>query len=541
MAAPIPSKLDEQQCIQGAYDEANGRLRVDAALTADIIAAPGLHVDIQHTEDSVRLGDGTNYITSTTIGPDVGLDVNIINPISIEIDAADGDNVAIHDSDGDELQINADGSINVNATQSGVWTTGRTWTLSSGTDSVASVQSGIWNINDITGTISLPTGAATSANQLTEISHLASIDSDIDVSLSTRASEATLAILNTKFFNDYGVSSGAIRTASQIGNTTGAALFGAGTTTAQVLRVVLPTDQTAIPITDNGGSLTVDNNGTFLVQSQQSGSWSVNVNNFPTIVDTNYGTVGSNTIRTASQIGNSTGAADFNAGVTGLQTLRTTSNITRNGTELSYNFGAADANTLRAAALIGNATGAADFNAGAATAQTLRVTVSNFPTTLDTNYGTVGANTLRTAAQIGNATGAADFGAGATGTQTLRTSANLSDGAGTALTSTLFNSKQSLDVRPNTGFSTASNTRPLVSITSSTILAANLNRKYVILTNNEIKTIWIKLGTTAVATQGIGIPSGGAYEILSTNLWTGTIEAIVANGPSINIDIFEGT
>lgn len=50
-------------------------------------------------------------------------------------------------------------------TQSGAWTTGRTWTLSSGTDSISSVQSGIWNINNISGTISLPTGAATAALQ----------------------------------------------------------------------------------------------------------------------------------------------------------------------------------------------------------------------------------------------------------------------------------------------------------------------------------------------------------------------------------------
>ena len=36
------------------------------------------------------------------------------------------------------------------------------------------------------------------------------------------------------------------------------AAAGAGTTSASVLRVVLPTDQTAIPITDNGGTITVD-------------------------------------------------------------------------------------------------------------------------------------------------------------------------------------------------------------------------------------------------------------------------------------------
>lgn len=64
----------------------------------------------------------------------------------------------------------------VNAVQSGTWTTGRTWTLSSGTDSVAATQSGTWNITNITGTVSLPTGAATSALQTTGNTSLASID-----------------------------------------------------------------------------------------------------------------------------------------------------------------------------------------------------------------------------------------------------------------------------------------------------------------------------------------------------------------------------
>lgn len=91
-------------------------------------------------------------------------------------------------------------SGSVAATQSGAWSTGRTWALSSGTDSVAvtgavsvsgtvaisgdvnvtatdldiralisgtdsvaAVQSGVWNITDIVGTVSLPTGAATEA------------------------------------------------------------------------------------------------------------------------------------------------------------------------------------------------------------------------------------------------------------------------------------------------------------------------------------------------------------------------------------------
>lgn len=187
-------------------------------------------------------------------------------------------------------------------------------------------------------------------------------------------------------------------------------------------------------------SLQLDSNGRLLVDAD-----------FNFTSDTNYGTVGSNTLRTAAQIGNATGAADFNWGTVGAQ-------------------------TLRVAAEIGNAAGSADFNAGATGAQTLRVSanqgapntisnawpieitdgthtvsvtatgelkvditqplpagtnsigtvnVSNLPTTVDTNYGTVGASTIRTAAQIGNSSGAADFNNGATGAQTLRVAANL--------------------------------------------------------------------------------------------------------------------
>lgn len=62
------------------------------------------------------------------------------------------------------------------ATQPVSGSLGRTWTLSSGTDSVASAQSGTWNLTNISGTISLPTGASTSALQTTGNTSLSSID-----------------------------------------------------------------------------------------------------------------------------------------------------------------------------------------------------------------------------------------------------------------------------------------------------------------------------------------------------------------------------
>ena len=78
-----PSDLDANQVLQHAFDETECRLRVDATFNA---GGGGIDVNIDHTNDSIRLGDGTNFLTSTTIGPDVALDVNLINDITLDKD-----------------------------------------------------------------------------------------------------------------------------------------------------------------------------------------------------------------------------------------------------------------------------------------------------------------------------------------------------------------------------------------------------------------------------------------------------------------------
>lgn len=77
----------------------------------------------------------------------------------------------------------------------------------------------------------LPAGAATAARQDTGNASLAAIDADLDVALSTRLAEATFT---TRI------------------NTQGQKAMAASTP------VVLASDQTVIPVSDNGGSLTVD-------------------------------------------------------------------------------------------------------------------------------------------------------------------------------------------------------------------------------------------------------------------------------------------
>lgn len=79
--------LSADQVLRQAFDETTDRLRVDS--TATIVVPPGgLEINVQHTSDSIRLGDGTNYFTSTTALGKVALDVNMINALDVLIDAS---------------------------------------------------------------------------------------------------------------------------------------------------------------------------------------------------------------------------------------------------------------------------------------------------------------------------------------------------------------------------------------------------------------------------------------------------------------------
>lgn len=94
--------------------DSNGtrRLAVDANFVAQNVQA---NVNLDSDEDEVAVED-----------PDTGAHIRVeldgsIN-VNSEIDAADGDNIAIQDSAGDELNINPDGSINVNVVTSNIGT-----------------------------------------------------------------------------------------------------------------------------------------------------------------------------------------------------------------------------------------------------------------------------------------------------------------------------------------------------------------------------------------------------------------------------------
>jgi hypothetical protein len=66
MPAPAPTQLDANQVLRGAYDEAEGRLRTDSKITANISGAQ--EVIISHTDDSIKIGDGTDFLAVNADG-----------------------------------------------------------------------------------------------------------------------------------------------------------------------------------------------------------------------------------------------------------------------------------------------------------------------------------------------------------------------------------------------------------------------------------------------------------------------------------------
>lgn len=79
----MPNNLkgyDGFQVLRSVFDVDQNCLRV-CIVSGGGGPGPGgpIEVIIDHTTDSIRLGDGTNLVTTTVDGSKVGLDVNIIN------------------------------------------------------------------------------------------------------------------------------------------------------------------------------------------------------------------------------------------------------------------------------------------------------------------------------------------------------------------------------------------------------------------------------------------------------------------------------
>lgn len=125
------------------------------------------------------LSDGLgNYLTSTLLSGKQALDVNIAGGVTINVSLDHTtDNVLVYGNDGTtdrKIKTDTSGNTQVVVTNfpatTAVTQSTSPWVVSG---TVAATQSGTWNINNISGTISLPTGASTEAT-------LAGIKTDTD-------------------------------------------------------------------------------------------------------------------------------------------------------------------------------------------------------------------------------------------------------------------------------------------------------------------------------------------------------------------------
>lgn len=168
--------------------------------------------------------------------------------------------------------------------------------IDSGT--VAATQSGTWNITNVSGTISLPTGAATSANQTTIIGHVDGIETtltSIDGKITACNTGAVVLAAGTaaigKLAANTGVTIGAVEiaasqtlaTVTNLSQMGGAAIaMGTGVRSAGTQRVTIATDD-VVPVTGTFWQATqpvslasvpshaVTNAGTFAVQVDGAG------------------------------------------------------------------------------------------------------------------------------------------------------------------------------------------------------------------------------------------------------------------------------
>jgi len=140
MAAPPASRLDGNQVLKGAFDEATGRLRTDS--TATIVNAD-IDVQMDPADDGVHIGDKTNGNTAA-------------------VDAAR--NLAVKD------QAAIDELVDINTE------------LDAQTILLSNIETAV------SGPAVLPTGAATEAKQDVGNTSLASMDSKVLTDTQLRAS-----------------------------------------------------------------------------------------------------------------------------------------------------------------------------------------------------------------------------------------------------------------------------------------------------------------------------------------------------------------
>jgi hypothetical protein len=215
----MPTLLDSSQVIQAVYDEALNRLRVD--IGANITLGGELEIFIDQADDSIRIGDGVNLVTTTTVGPKIGLDVNLIGgtiSASVALDAftkIPADNaIAVGTEDGTQTGVKhalvVGSDLNLKVIDTGVIAVLNSLLTAAlnienslpamlGQQTMANSLSVTIASNQVVpvsaSSLPLPIGAATETKQDAIITALNSIDAGIPASLGQQLAAASVPVV----------------------------------------------------------------------------------------------------------------------------------------------------------------------------------------------------------------------------------------------------------------------------------------------------------------------------------------------------------
>jgi hypothetical protein len=379
--------------------------------------------------------------------------------------------------------------------------------LGSATDSVSAVQSGTWNITNISGTISLPTGAATSANQSSEITQLTNISS-----AQTNATQKTQIVDGS---GNVISSSGNALNVNGVSNIAPADLVASGTITGLSSTVVLTTNAVGAVNIDVGGtfSATLTVQGNMPYDGQQIYVQNIAINAFATSI-------------TSGGVYRVVGAQAYSA-ITVLCTSYTsgTANVAIRASVSSNPF--TQAYQLKASNLLtsswlsdgsGNALSSSSGALNVAQSGTWNITNISGTISLPTGAAT-SANQSSEITQLTNISSA----------QTNATQkTQIVDGSGNVIAS----NNNSLNVNTKTNLTVNTPGTVNVGTTSASFLAANSSRKGLIIVNTSANIVSFGFGATAVLNSGMTLFPGGVFQMDENTFSTAAINSIAGAASS---------
>jgi hypothetical protein len=86
------SDLSLENVLRDVHDPVTQTLRTTGEAT--VVAPGGIEVQIDHTNDSISLGNGVDLLTTTTAGGKVALDVNVVTPL-VDISNVYGESTSV--------------------------------------------------------------------------------------------------------------------------------------------------------------------------------------------------------------------------------------------------------------------------------------------------------------------------------------------------------------------------------------------------------------------------------------------------------------